>query len=299
MNAANQLNNTIQLPDGRDLGFAIDGEPDGYPVLFFHGIPGSRLQRNPDPATLAGLGICIYALDRPGIGLSTAKSDRTLLSWTDDVIEFCRQMNFERFAVAGVSGGGPYALACAWRFPEKISHVTIISGIGPLAEPAIFSQLKPNARKLFQFAKNQPMILAPLLTVGLKLFHNQILEAFNWLTGELPASDQALLKSPEITRMLQEDVQQAFRAGSGGVLTEIQVLMEPWGFAPGAIKIPVDVWHGTDDNIVPISMAKYLLGQLVDARSYFIPAGGHFIALEKTRSIFSFLNRESGEGGEK
>ncbi len=292
MNFINQLNNTIQLADGRDLGFAMYGDPQGQPVLFFHGIPGSRLQRNPDPAALAHLDICIYALDRPGIGLSTSHPNRTLLSWTDDVLEFCRQMNLSRVAIAGVSGGGPYSLACAWRFPEKISHLSVISGMGPIAEPALFAQLKPKAQRLFRLAQKRPEIITPLLSVGYKLFRNRILEAFKWLSGDLPASDTKLINDPETGAMFREDVQQAFRAGSSGVLNEIQVLMQPWGFDLCEIKIPVQVWHGTEDSIVPISMAKYLMEHLRNAEAHFIPAGGHFIALEQTRSIFSLVNSD-------
>lgn len=295
MSLTNRLDNVLRLSDGRNLGFATYGAPNGKPVLFFHGIPGSRLQRNPDPGSLAGLDICIYALDRPGIGLSTAHPHRTLLSWTRDVLEFTRQMHFSRFAVAGVSGGGPYALACAWQFPEIITHLSVISGIGPLAEPAVFSLLKPKARRLFRLANNHPKILAPLLSAGFKIFQNRILDAFAWLTGDLPSSDTELLKHSEVEKMFQEDVRQAFHSGSQGVLTEIQVLMQPWGFEPGAIGIPVHVWHGTDDTIVPLTMAEYLIQQFRHPEKHFIPKGGHFTALDQTYTIFAEIARAKND----
>lgn len=292
MNFIIQLNNTIQLSDGRNLGFAVYGNPDGYPVLFFHGIPGSRLQRNPDPGVLSELDICIYALDRPGIGLSSGQSTRSLLSWTDDVLEFCTQMNFSRFAVAGVSGGGPYALACAWQFPEKISHLSVISGIGPIAEPAVFMQLKTGSQRLFRLAKKKPEILKIILSIAYKLFRKRIWDAFLWLTGELPACDINLLTRSEIQEMLCEDVQQAFSLGSQGILQEIQVLMQPWNFNLHEIQIPVHFWHGIDDTIVPFSIAKLLSERIPTVKTHFIPAGGHFIALELTYAIFSSIAHE-------
>jgi pimeloyl-ACP methyl ester carboxylesterase len=109
----NLENEIFKLPDGRDLGYAKYGNPNGKPVLFFHGIPGSRLQRNPDLTALQELSICVYALDRPGTGLSTHQKDRQLLDWAEDVRAFVDGLRIEKFAVIGISSGGPYTRACA------------------------------------------------------------------------------------------------------------------------------------------------------------------------------------------
>src|SRR5512139_3720722 len=104
----------IQLRDRRSLSCAEYGDPQGKPVLFFHGTPSSRLFRHPDDSIAASLGVRLITVDRPGFGLSDPKPGRILLDWTDDVIELADAFKIERFAVAGVSGGGPYAAACGY-----------------------------------------------------------------------------------------------------------------------------------------------------------------------------------------
>lgn len=98
---------TIQLPDGRRLGYAEYGNPNGKHIMFFHGHPGSRLEAQYLDETAVRLGARIVALERPGFGLSDFKPRRTVLDWTQDVLALADQLNLARFAVMGVSGGGP------------------------------------------------------------------------------------------------------------------------------------------------------------------------------------------------
>ena len=61
---------TIRLPDGRALGFAEYGDPNGAPLFFFHGLWASRLTYHPDDQIARSLGVRLITVDRPGIGLS-------------------------------------------------------------------------------------------------------------------------------------------------------------------------------------------------------------------------------------
>jgi pimeloyl-ACP methyl ester carboxylesterase len=109
----NTTNNVFRLRDGRALGYAEYGDPGGTPVFFFHGSPGSRLQRHPDASIASELGTRIITIDRPGYGLSDFQPERTLLDWPADVAQLADALHIERFAAIGLSGGGPYLLACA------------------------------------------------------------------------------------------------------------------------------------------------------------------------------------------
>jgi len=112
-NSASSISKTFQLRDGRRLGYVEYGAPEGQPLFYFHGHPGSRFEAGFLAAQAKQLGIHLIGVDRPGMGLSTYKAGWRFLDWPDDVAELADGLQLSRFAVCGFSGGGPYALA--WR----------------------------------------------------------------------------------------------------------------------------------------------------------------------------------------
>src|SRR5258708_31239448 len=107
----------IQLRDGLALGYAKFRDPAGKPLFFFHGFPGSRLQRYPDDALAISLGARIITIDRPGLGLSSFQPGRKLLDWPGDVVELAYALGIDRFAAIGLSRVGPCLLACTHKIP--------------------------------------------------------------------------------------------------------------------------------------------------------------------------------------
>src|SRR5205823_6605134 len=120
------------LSGGRRLGYADWGDPDGRPLLFFHGTPASRLAVEWADGSAAEHGIRLLSLDRPGHGLSDPAPGRSLLDWARDIDAFADALGLERFAVAGWSGGGPYVLACAYALTDRLADAVVLSGCGPL-----------------------------------------------------------------------------------------------------------------------------------------------------------------------
>lgn len=125
---------TLRLEGGRTLGCAEWGDTSGLPLLRFHGSSSSRLERPVQPEALAG--VRLVTIDRPGHGLSDFQPKRTLLDWPEDVAALATHLGIERFAVSGWSAGGPYALACAYRTPQRLTAVGLISSVGPHDRPA-------------------------------------------------------------------------------------------------------------------------------------------------------------------
>jgi len=125
--ATDKTNQTIKLKDGRSLGYAEYGNPEGKPVFYFHGFPGSRLDWPFSDAddSAAQLNTRIVAVDRPGMGLSDFKRGREILDWPDDVIELADALQVDHFAVQGISGGGPYACACAFKISERLTTTAV------------------------------------------------------------------------------------------------------------------------------------------------------------------------------
>jgi pimeloyl-ACP methyl ester carboxylesterase len=105
---------TIRLRDGRRLGYAGWGDAGGQPLLYFHGWPGARVEGRLADEAARVRGVHLIGIDRPGMGLSDFQPRRTLVDWPDDVLQLAAALTLERFAVLGISDGGPYAAACAW-----------------------------------------------------------------------------------------------------------------------------------------------------------------------------------------
>ncbi|MFC1530325.1 alpha/beta fold hydrolase, partial [Gemmatimonadota bacterium] len=132
-----RLDQQVTLKDGRTLGYDEYGAPGGTPIFYFHGHPGSRIEWpyfHSDNDAIE-MNARIIAADRPGHGLSDSKRGRQILDWPDDVVELADALGIERFAILGCSGGGPYAAACAFRIPERLTATAIVCGMGPAEAP--------------------------------------------------------------------------------------------------------------------------------------------------------------------
>lgn len=132
--------NFITLSDGRRLYYAEHGDSKGKPLFFFHGWPGSRLRSSFYDSIAKKLHIRIISPDRPGYGLSDYQENRTLLDYPDDIVELADALRIKKFAVVGVSGGGPYTAVCAYKIPERITKAGIVVGAAPMYMSDLFER---------------------------------------------------------------------------------------------------------------------------------------------------------------
>jgi pimeloyl-ACP methyl ester carboxylesterase len=278
---------TLRLRDGRTLGYAEYGAATGSPVFVFHGSPGSRLQVRAAHAPALARGIRVIAPDRPGLGLSSRLPGRAIADWPEDVRELADALGLERFAVVGISGGGPYAAACAWRLPERISRAGIISGVAPGAGPNLASDLRRRGRGLFDLVLNTPWLMRAVMDGGAvpcRRLPDHVLERVLALA---PAEDQPILRRPEVAAALGAGLREAFRQGGQGVADELLLLMRPWTVRLQEIQVPVRLWHGESDGVVPVAMGRYLAQAIPNCRAEFIPGGGHYLVFDR---IGAFLD---------
>ena len=165
------LYQSIILKDGRKLGFAEFGNPDGKPVFYFHGYIGGRLEPKLGLLFNQEMSCRYISIDRPGIGLSSFKDNRGILDWPDDVIELADSLGMNKFTVVGASGGGPYAAACAFKIPDRLTKVGIVAGMGPYKETIKY--MKGPNRILFRLIKYLPFFLKLLLFVTKRQIGNK------------------------------------------------------------------------------------------------------------------------------
>ncbi len=286
--------NTILLPDGRTLGYAEYGDPQGRPVFLFHGLPGSRLQRPTDEAAALQLGARLIAIDRPGFGRSDFLIDRGLPDWPRDVASLADALGIERFAVAGISAGGPYALACAWRLPERVTVAAIASSPCPTYLPGVLVGMIRSNQIVIRTAQRTPPRLAPQIArfVDAITGRNPKLIAalvFGLVSTPLTDEDRIALARPEIQEMYLESVLEAYRNGWSGHAWDLIVLNRPWGFALEQIRVPVCLWHGEADELVPPVMGRYLAARIPNCQAEFIPESGHLLVFTHWPTMLAAL----------
>ncbi|MFH5800912.1 alpha/beta fold hydrolase [Haladaptatus sp. CMAA 1911] len=111
-----------------------------------------------DPIDTRSHGLRILAPDRPGVGESDPILGRGLLDWPTDVVQLADELDVDEFAVIGVSGGGPYALACAYTIPERLTAVTIVSGVAPLDTPDAIGEISLIEQLPIRTSRRSPRI---------------------------------------------------------------------------------------------------------------------------------------------
>ncbi len=274
-----ELLETVELSDGRSLSFASFGDPAGRPVFYFHGFPGSRFEPQSNHEAYLKAGIRLLALDRPGIGYSTRKNKRQLLDWPDDVVEVAKILNLEKFSVLGVSGGGPYALACARAIPGYLDKVTVACGLGPMDAPNATSGMMLSNRILFSYGRFFPPLLRLSVSLMVRQLSSKPVKGFEKFVEGLPEPDRLVLSGTNAQELVLASAVEGVRQGGKPLLEEISIYSKFWGFELSDLNVPVSLFQGEADIDVPVSMARYQAELIPNCELNLYPTDGHFSLL--------------------
>lgn len=289
---SNRTNLKRILRDGRALSYAEFGDPQGRPLFYFHGFPGSRLEASLSDEDALKSGVRIIAPDRPGIGRSDQKQSRAIADWPDDITELADTLGIDKFAVLGVSGGGPYACACGWKIPERLTCIGLVCALGPAHSPELVSLMHARTRLILRIASQAPSVAAFAARHVLGPYLRRRPQDVLWLLSlSGPAADRRILAQEDIMRTFVTAITEAFAQGSHGVTDELLLLSSRWGFSPQDIPTPVQLWHGEADCTVPVCFGKRYSQHLPHCNARFLPDEGHFsLPVVHMREILASLN---------
>lgn len=274
-----ELLETVNLSDGRSMSFASFGDPAGRPVFYFHGFPGSRFEPQSNHEEYLKAGIRLLALDRPGMGQSSRKSKRKLLDWPDDVVEVAKILNLKKFSVLGVSGGGPYALACARAIPGYLDKVTVACGLGPMDAPNATSGMMLSNRILFSYGRFFPPFLRLSVSLMVRQLSSKPVKGFEKFIEGLPEPDRLVLSGTNAQELVLASAVEGVRQGSKPLLEEISIYSKFWGFELSDLNVPISLFQGEADIDVPASMARYQAELIPNCELNLYPTDGHFSLL--------------------
>jgi pimeloyl-ACP methyl ester carboxylesterase len=279
----------IRLRDGRMLGYAEYGDPAGAPVLAFHGFPGSRVLFALAHEQASRCGVRFIAPDRPGFGLSSFKKSRTILDWPDDVTELADALGISGFAALGVSGGGPYVAACAYRIPSRLTGAAIVSGVGPLDRPRATDGMMLTNRALFGTTRRVPPLGRAMIWLFGAIATRTGERGIDRMIKALPEADRRILARADVRECMLRDTRESFRSGARGPALEGSLVVRPWGFRLEDIVVPVHVWQGAADRNVPEAHGRYQAGAIPNATLHFFPDEGHFLVVDRIQEILTAI----------
>jgi len=275
----------VTLPDGRSLALDETGDPNGTPVLLLTSAPGSR-RFDPDNAATRAAGIRLLTVDRPGYGASTPLAEGTAPSWAahgDDLAHALGQIGIERTAVAGWSNGGLGALALAVRHPALVSAVAVV---GTPAPDDDVPWLPDEHRGLIHSLRPDPNSAVTTLTPVLAELVDDPTLAIGSLS-RCPANKR-LLEQPAVRAALEAMLVEAFRPGAAGLATDIVATsVAPLGFALNEVALPVHLFYGVGDVIVPPAHGEYYAGRIPGAHLETVADIGHLVIVTAWPAILA------------
>lgn len=276
----------IILSDGRKLGYAEYGDLRGKPLFFFHGWPSSRLQAKPLDIIAKKLQIRIISIDRSGYGLSEFKEKRTLLDWPDDVRELADKLKIQKFAVMGVSGGGPYTTVCACKIPERLTKVGIVVGLAPTDITGILRDMKFLNRFVWRWYHTFPF----LMQISSSLLWLQARKYIpNYFSPAFRAKADREMLSSGLKKEMETNMQEAFRQGRKAAVMDLKLYTDDWGFRLQDIRAKVFLWYGDADQQVPLAMGEYYASQIPKSKLTIYPNEGHLLGMTHAKEILQAL----------
>jgi pimeloyl-ACP methyl ester carboxylesterase len=280
--------NFITLPSGRKLCYAEFGDPDGHPVIHFHGNVSSRL----GPLLLGDKlisqsGLRLIAPDRPGMGQSDFQPSHCFSDYPKDIVFLADTLGLEKFSILGISGGGGYVSACAAKIPNRLINAVIVSGAWYLMDLPMLN------RWIYTLARIFPLLYRGVLKLMLPFYKGDPAKILATFKKQMSAADYAVLKSLHRIEAYCKSTIEAMSQGTKGTAWDVQLYLRPWDFKIEEIQIPLTFFHGEQDKTIPILLAQRFIDRLPTAKLYSYPDEGHIsIVINQFETIVQTLKKD-------
>jgi pimeloyl-ACP methyl ester carboxylesterase len=283
---------TLELSDGRTLGWIEYGASDGEPVLYFHGWPGSAYQAELIHDTAVEHNLRILAPHRPGTGNSTIHRNRTLLDFPKAIEELLQHLDIDQVSLLAVSAGSAHALATAHALPSRVRRVLICSSAPYWSDINQDAPLLP-AYKLAIRVLLKSAILNRIVffLAGVICGILPIAMVIRLLSPMLPQADREVIKIPGVLPAISASLRNAigFRGYASSI--EADLLLKDWQFEPSEIEQTVIFWHGAQDRNIHHTLAEKLAARIPNSSFELFPSEGHYsLPIRHKQSIMKLIS---------
>jgi pimeloyl-ACP methyl ester carboxylesterase len=281
----------VELPDGRTLEYLIEGEADRPALVLHHGTPGGATRCAPLSDAALRLGFRVLTPGRPGYGGSTPHPGRRVADVAPDTAAMLDALGVTDFVTLGWSGGGPHALACAALLPDRCRAAISMAGVAPYDASGLDWLAGMGEENVAEFgaALAGPAQLTEFMAAAepgfATLTPDNVIEALGDLISDV--DKKALVGA--MADYLAESARYSVSTGIAGWRDDDLAFTTPWGFDPAALTVPVSVWQGDQDRMVPFTHGQWLAAHVPGARSHLIPGEGHISLINDIDAILATL----------
>src|SRR5262249_48711562 len=267
----------VTTPDGRTLRLHEAGATDGRAIFVLNGTPNSGRLFGRHGEDAAARGARLIGYDRPGYAGSSPHEGRSVADAAEDVRTIADALELDRFAVWGISGGGPHALACAALLPDRIVAAASLASVAPRDAEGLdwtagmgemnleeFAAVREGGEALERYLEREAEGLAMATPEG-------IIEALNSLLSPVDAG--AL--SGELREYFALCARESVETGIAGWRDDDRAFDKPWGFGVEDIRVPVQLWQGEQDLFVPFAHGEWLAARIPGVDAHLSPDDGH------------------------
>jgi pimeloyl-ACP methyl ester carboxylesterase len=279
------LTQDLTVDDGRTLDVLVGGAVSGPTIVLHHGTPSDATTWSDWHEDAERRGVRIVSVSRPGYASSTRQRGREVADAAADVAAVLDLLGIDEYVTAGWSGGGPHALACAALHPDRCRAAAILAGAAPYGVPGLdfLDGMGPENVEEFSAAlQGEPVLRAWLTEHGQAFRHVTGAELAEALGGLVPDIDKAVLQSGFAVHMAAE-IRRALAGGFDGWIDDDLAFVRPWGFELEGISVPVTVWQGDLDLMIPASHGTWLVEHLPTAQARTPRGHGHISLVTEHR----------------
>lgn len=274
----------------------LQGPEDGFPLVFHGGTPSAAAPFAFLSEAAGDCGLRTVSWSRPGYGGSSEQPGRSVADVTDDVTTVLTELGHDEFVTLGWSGGDPHALACAARMPQVCRAAATLAGVAPVDSDELdwFEGMGEENHAEFGAAISGREALTEYLTDAGAEIRSVAADEVAEALGDLASEVDLAAITGELAEHLADSLRRAVRNGISGWRDDDLAFARDWGFELAAIKVPVAIWQGRHDRMVPYAHGVWLADHIEQAHANLDDSEGHLSLLMQASRIFGDLTRIAG-----
>ena len=272
----------VPAGEGRELEVLVSGPADGLPVVFHTGTPSGPVPYAPTTRAAADNGLRLVTYGRPGYGRSTPQPGRSVADVVADTVAVLDYLGATEFVTMGHSGGGPHALACAALLPDRCVAAASVAGVAPWDADGLDVMAGMGPENIEEFSLSMKgadaltQFLEPLGEELRTIAPDEVVKAFGGLVSEV----DRLVLTGAVAAYYADGFHKALENGIGGWRDDDLAFVRPWGFDLTDITVPVSIWQGAQDLMVPFAHGRWLAAHVPGATVHLFDEHGHLSLTE-------------------